>query len=83
MHENDEGLVEAVATAIMDHLQSHPLAADSADGVARWWLGPAHASVTLAQVECALDRLVALQAMRRLSLMDGTILYSQAPPIRQ
>jgi Fe2+ or Zn2+ uptake regulation protein len=83
MHADEEGLVEAVAAAIMDHLQSHPLAADSAGGVARWWLGPAHAGVSVAQVERALDLLVARHAMRRLSLMDGTVLYSQAQPTRQ
>ena len=83
MHADEEGLVESIAVAIADHLQSHPLAADSADGVARWWLGPAHASVTVAQVERALNRLVARHAMRSLRLMDGTFLYSQAPPTRQ
>ena len=75
--------VEAITAAIIDHLASHPLAADSADGVTRWWLGPAFAGVSAAQVEIALEGLVARQAMRRLSLMDGTILYSQAPPVRQ
>jgi hypothetical protein len=83
MHADEEGLVEAIAAAILDHLQSHPLAADSADGVARWWLGPAHSRVTPEQVECALERLVARQAMRRRSLMNGTVLYSQALPTRQ
>jgi hypothetical protein len=79
----DEELVEAVAAAILVHLQTHPLAADSAEGVARWWLGPAHAGVTVAQVERALHRLVACHAMRVLRLMDGTFLYSQAMPTQQ
>ena len=83
MRADEGGLVEAVAVAIMDRLQSHPLAADSADGVARWWLGPGHASVTAEQVERALNLLVSRHAMRRLRLMDGTFLYSQAPPTRQ
>ena len=83
MHADDEGLVEAVGVAIKDHLRRHPLAADSAEGVARWWLGLAHANVTVAQVERALNLLVAGREMRSLSLMDGTILYSQAPPTRQ
>lgn len=83
MSADQEGLLEAVAVAILDHLQSHPLAADSANGVARWWLGSAHPGVTVEQVERALDLLVARGAMRRLRLMDGMFLYSQAPPTRQ
>ena len=80
MHADEDRLIDAVAAAILDHLQNHPLAADSADGVARWWLGTAYAGATVAQVECALERLVERGAMRRLSLVDRTILYSQALP---
>jgi hypothetical protein len=75
--------VEAVAAAILDHLSTHPLAADSVHGVARWWLGIGHASATLQQVEQALNLLVARRAMRRVKLLDGTFLYSQTPPTRQ
>lgn len=83
MRADDEAQVEAVAVAILEHLRTHPLAADSVDGVARWWLGPAQAQVTVQQVERALELLVARHLMRRLRLMDGTYLYSQAPPTRQ
>lgn len=83
MHADEQGLVDAIAAAILAHLQAHPLAADSADGVARWWLGPAHSNVTVEQVERALEQLVSRGALRRLSLMDGTILYSLATQTRQ
>jgi hypothetical protein len=83
MRADDEAQVEAVVVAILDHLRTHPLAADSVDGVARWWLGPAQASATLQQVERALERLVTRGVMRKLRLMDGTWLYSQALPQRQ
>lgn len=63
--------------AILDHLASHPHAADSAEGVARWWLGPRGAAVTLPDVEFALRQLVARQALREESLADGTTLYSK------
>ncbi len=75
--------VEVVAEAILAHLEAHPLAADSADGVARWWLGTDGSGVTLEQVERALDLLVSRRVMRRLSLIDGTCLYSQSPSTRQ
>lgn len=63
--------------AILDYLASHPHAADSAQGVARWWLGPLAAAVRLPDVECALRQLVARQALREESLADGTMLFSK------
>lgn len=63
--------------AILDHLASHPHAADSADGVARWWIGPRGAVPTLPDVELALRQLVARQELRQESLADGTTLYSK------
>jgi len=80
MHVDEKGLVDAIATAILVYLQSNPLAADSADGVACWWLGPALSNVTVEQVERALKLLVSRRALRRLRLMDGTVLYSQLQP---
>lgn len=77
------GPVEVVAKAILAHLETHPLAADSASGVARWWLGTDGSGVTLEQVEQALELLVSRHVMRRLSLADGTRLYSQSPSTRQ
>ena len=83
MHADETGAVDAVATAILHHLHAHPLAADSVEGVARWWLGPALADVSVEQVEQALELLVSRSALRRLALMDGSILYAQASTTRQ
>jgi hypothetical protein len=76
-------LVDAIAAAIRAHLETHPLAADSVSGVAQWWLGPSHASAALDQVEQALELLVRRQQLRRVTLSDGTVLYSHSPPVRQ
>ena len=78
MRVDDPGQVEAVAVAIRGHLRRYPHAADSASGVARWWLGTEWGGVPVEQVERALDQLVARQAMRSLRLMDGTLLYLHA-----
>lgn len=83
MHADEQEQVESIAAAILAHLESNPLAADSADGVARWWLGTAHPDVTVEQAECALDWLVSLGALRCLTLTDGTALYSQLLPTWQ
>ena len=83
MHAERGELIGAIAAAILDHLQTHPLAADTADGVARWWLGTVPSNATAEQVECALDLLVSRRALRRLKLLDGSTLYSQPPPTWQ
>jgi hypothetical protein len=63
--------------AILDHLESHPHAADTAEGVARWWLGGQGGASTLPKVETALRQLVARRVMREEKLADGTTLYSK------
>lgn len=61
---------------ILAYLASHPHAADSAHGVARWWLGPNASVLPVSDVESALKRLVARQQLREEALSDGTTLYS-------
>jgi len=83
MHAADEAEVEAIVLAIQAHLRSHPMAADAVQGVAAWWLGPAHAQASLQQVERALNRLVDRGLMCRRPLTDESFLYAQASPTRQ
>jgi Fe2+ or Zn2+ uptake regulation protein len=83
MPPDDAASVEAIADAIADYLHRHAMAADSAEGVARWWLGPAHAGVAIEVVERALETLVARGIARRVDLTDGSFLYSLASPTRQ
>lgn len=68
-----QGLMDAIEA----HLASHPQAADSADGVARWWLGVRGIHAEAAEVEGALAALVARHALRQARLADGTVLYSR------
>ena len=76
------GSLHLIVAAILGHLDAHPLAADSANGVAQWWLGPAHANVTVEEVEQALESLVGRQLLRRVTLSDGTTLYSRSQSTR-
>ncbi len=73
----------ALVKAIEAHLAAHPLATDSALGVARWWVGGAVAGVGISEVEAALAQLVEQAALRRLCLADGSVLYAAAVPTRQ
>ncbi len=77
------GEQQGIADAILDHLHNHPLAADSVEGVARWWLMPPHDGASLEEVEQALEALVAEGVLRRVPLGGGGALYSQVLPTRQ
>jgi len=72
---------EPVEAVLLAYLASHPQAADSLAGVARWWVGD-DASISVEQVRIALDRLVDSGALRRERLADGTEWYAgvSAPP---
>lgn len=68
---------DGVPRLIVDYLKAHPRAADSAEGIRRWWLGDNGATTTPQEVESALAQLVGDGLMRRVSLADGTLLYSR------
>ena len=83
MNSKQDEPMEAVAAVIVDYLHAHPMAADSADGVHRWWIGVHCGALGVAEVEAALDLLVLRAVLRRLRLTDGTVLYAQIMPTRQ
>jgi hypothetical protein len=62
--------------AILAYLSSHPQAADSADGVLRWWLGSHASAPTRLDVEEALATMVQRRLLRCVVLPEGTVLYS-------
>ncbi len=65
----------ALIQAIEAHLAAHPQAADSAAGVARWWLAGQGVVVTPQELEVALAMLVQQHRLRRVQLADGNTLY--------
>jgi hypothetical protein len=69
----------AIAADVLSYLTRHPDAADTAEGIQRWWLvdGSAYA---LADVERALERLARAAAIARRRLPDGRVLYAAAVP---
>jgi hypothetical protein len=73
MSEGPEG---AVARSILGYLHAHPQAADSADGVARWWVD-ASLGATLPVVQAALADLVRRGLLRQVRLPDGSTLYAR------
>jgi len=82
---SDRGKLDDAIRAIEAHLASHPLAADSAEGVARWWLAAHGVVASTSEVERALATLVRRRRVRRVQLADGNTLYcgnadAPAPP---
>jgi len=67
---------------ILEYLVNHPQAADSVDGVSRWWLARNGAAPPQADVERALATLVERGLLRRVELPDGTVLYCCEPSAR-
>jgi hypothetical protein len=71
--------VEGIARELEQYISLHPTAADTVDGIARWWLGgtgqpaPGH-------VETALELLVARGVLGRSVLPDRRVIYSRAHP---
>ncbi len=61
--------------AILAYLARHPQAADSVDGVARWWLARLGQTVLRDQVEQALNTMVELGLLRHFELPDGSVIY--------
>jgi len=70
--------IPELITVIEAHLAAHPTAADSAEGVARWWVGSRGIEATAGEVEPVLALLVRRHRLRRVQLADGSTLYCAA-----
>ena len=73
----DDDAVKSIAETIEAYLDANPEAADSAEGIARWWLPPALAEESPAMVEDALERLVTAGVILRRPMPDGRVLYAK------
>ena len=74
----DEGKLDLLADEIARYLAEHPAAADSAEGIRRWWLLRQRFDEAAEQVQRALDRLEATGQVKRQVLADGTVIYGAA-----
>ena len=76
MSAEDEGAVAGIVVAIRRYFATHPDAADSIEGIQRWWLLPQSREEPRLLIERALDRLVAEGAAHRTVLEDGRVIYA-------
>jgi len=71
-----DDMVQAVADSLVEYMTRHPEAADSIEGIRRWWL-PADMVASAADVEAALNRLVLAGILATRRLPDRGVLYSR------
>lgn len=71
---NEHG-VRAIAAAIERYIEAHPGAADTAEGIQRWWLSRPLADESAAMLADALADLIARGVMVSNTLPDGRTLY--------
>lgn len=71
----DDDKLDQLAQEIARYLAQHPAAADSVEGVRRWWLLRQRLDEAAEQVQRALDRLEATGQVKRQILPDGTAIY--------
>lgn len=68
--------VQAIARDIEAYLAVHPYAADSPEGIHRWWLGSTRTAESLDEVRAALEWLTAVGRITRRVLPDGGSVYA-------
>jgi hypothetical protein len=69
--------VEGIARDLERYVSLHPTAADTPDGIARWWLARSE-KPALNLVEAALELLVGRGLLVRKPLPDGNFIYGGA-----
>jgi hypothetical protein len=78
MDRRSDERVLAVAKEIQNYLENHPNAADSADGVMRWWLSQQRLEESLQIVQQALEALVSQGEIDKAVTPGGRTVYSSA-----
>jgi hypothetical protein len=71
----EEQGVDALAAEILRYLHSHSTAADTTEGIARWWINRQRIEDTVTRVQSALDRLVAQAQVEPRLIPGGMTLY--------
>ncbi|ABA58346.1 hypothetical protein Noc_1880 [Nitrosococcus oceani ATCC 19707] len=78
MPDHNEEELAAVANAIKHYFDAHPNAADSVEGIARWWLTRQRFKEATETIEKALECLVAEGEVTKMVTGEGKFVYSYA-----
>ena len=77
---SQNGTESEIQVAVLDYLHAHPHAADTLEGITRWWLPQQRYVNALSRIETVLQRLVVQGDLQLRRLPDGTALYSLDTP---
>ncbi|HKQ30692.1 MAG TPA: hypothetical protein VJS66_05345 [Burkholderiales bacterium] len=78
METNEQTQVVEAAEAIRRYLDVRPNAAETVEGVARWWLARQRRGEAVALAQNALDRLEAEGRVVKFNLAGGKVMYRRA-----
>ncbi len=70
--------ISDIEQEIIRYLDEHMNAADSVDGIAKWWLSRQRYEETLERVQKALDELVSKGVVKRRFTASGNTVYSRS-----
>ena len=70
-----EGTDRRMVDAILCHLAEHPQAADTIDGIQRWWLGPEFQDESHLRIASTVETLVSTGHLERRPLPSGGAIY--------
>jgi hypothetical protein len=76
--QNREADVARVSAAILEYLEHNGNAADTLEGITKWWLPVEQRAMDRTVVERALETLVANGQLQGTRLVDGAVLYRRA-----
>ena len=77
MLEDSQLEIEALAHRITCYLTAHPRAADTLEGITKWWLARQRYQESMTKVQKALDYLVKQQLISRIEGNTGHVIYSK------
>jgi hypothetical protein len=70
------GQVDTIVVQLARYLRANPLACDTQEGIAQWWLGVD--GLIAGELETALERLESIGVVTRSHATDGQVRYHRA-----
>jgi hypothetical protein len=70
--------IDVIEKALLTYVAANPKAADSVEGISKWWLGALQFDPCPAHVMMALERLEERGLMQRMRQTDGHVIFSAA-----